>query len=146
MVVTLVRASRRMKQRVLILTVVLLVFTTLVGMGASRTPSGHFLSGHVLLASAAAEVVQTSASPAVPLIPFTLVSARFAVNFVAHPGNVRHTKVEAVSGSNRHIRLDLSFEHLDEIAHFGGRSNRNALPRAVHQDVRARAGRSAIED
>jgi len=103
-----------MKQRGLILTVVLVGFATLAGMAASRTPSGHFVSSYVFL-GATAEVSQTSASPTVPMIPFTLVSVTFAVNFVSPPVSVRHTKVEAVSGSNRHIRLDLSFEHLDDL-------------------------------
>lgn len=94
---------------------VVVVFTTLGGMAAPRTPSGHFVSRHVFLAGAVAEVSQTSAPPTVPLIPFTLVSVTFAVNFVAHPGSVRHTKVEAISENNRHIRLDLSFEHLDDL-------------------------------
>lgn len=78
-----------MKQRGLILTIVLVVFAAFAAMAASGTPSDH-------------------------LIPFTLVSVTFAVNFVARPGSVRHAKLEAVSGSNRHIRLDLSFEHLND--------------------------------
>jgi hypothetical protein len=104
-----------MKQRGLILTAVLVAFATLAGMAASRTPSRHFVSSHVFLAGAATEVVQTSTAPAVPLIPFTMVSETFTVDFVSPPVSVRHTRVEAVSGSNRHIRLDLSFEHLDDL-------------------------------
>jgi len=104
-----------MKHGGLIVTAVLVGFTTLACMAASRTPSGHFVSSPVFLAGAAAEVAQTSASPAVPLIPFTLISETFTVDFVSPPVSVRHTKVEAVSGSNRHIRLDLSFEHLDDL-------------------------------
>jgi hypothetical protein len=104
-----------MKQRGLILTAVLVGFATLACMAASSTPSGHSVSRHVFFAGAAAEVAQTSASPAVPLSPFTLVSEMFTVDFVSPPVSVRHTKVEAASGSNRHIRLDLSFEHLDDL-------------------------------
>jgi hypothetical protein len=104
-----------MKQRVLILTAVLVGFVTLAGMAASRTTGGHFVSRPVFLAGAVADVAQTSASPLVPSIPFTLVSETFTVDFVSPPVSVRHTKVEAVSGSNRHIRLDLSFEHLDDL-------------------------------
>ena len=86
-----------MKQRGLILTFVLVVFAKFTAMAASGTPNEH------------------SASSTVSLIPFTLVSATFAVNFVARPGRVRHTKVEAVSETKRHIRLDLSFEHLNDL-------------------------------
>jgi hypothetical protein len=78
------------------LTAVLVAFATLAGM----TVSG---------------AAQTSASSTIPLIPFTLTSVTFAVNFVAPPVSVRHSKVEAVSGNNRHLRLDQSFEHLDDL-------------------------------
>jgi hypothetical protein len=104
-----------MKQRGLKLTAALVVFATFSGMAASRTTSGHFVPRRAFLAVAVADVAQTPASPPVLLIPFTLVSATFAVNFVAPPVNVRHTKVEAVSENKRHIRLDLSFEHLDDL-------------------------------
>lgn len=97
------------------MTAVLVGFVTLAGMAASRTTGGHFVSRPVFLAGAVADVAQTSASPLVPSIPFTLVSETFTVDFVSPPVSVRHTKVEAVSGSNRHIRLDLSFEHLDDL-------------------------------
>jgi hypothetical protein len=103
-----------MKQRGVKLTA-LVVFATFSGMAASKAAGGHFVPRRVFLAFADADVAQNSASPPVPLIPFTLVSATFAVNFVTPPVSVRHTKVEAVSGSNRHIRLDLSFEHLDDL-------------------------------
>ena len=104
-----------MKQRVLILTAVLVGFATVAGMAASRTTGGHIVWRHIFLAGAVGDVAQTSVSPLVPLIPFTLVSETFTVDFVSPPVSVRHTKVEAVSGSNRHIRLDLSFEHLDDL-------------------------------
>jgi hypothetical protein len=104
-----------MKRRGLILAAVLVVFAMFAGIAASRTPSGHFVSRRVFLAAALQDVAQTSASSTVPLIPFTLMSETFAVNFVVPPVSVRHAKVEAVSGNNRHIRLDLSFEHLDDL-------------------------------
>jgi hypothetical protein len=107
--------KEEMKQSGLILTAVLVVFATFAGMAASKTPSAHFLSRHVSLAAALVKVAQTSASSTAPLIPFTLVSETYAVNFVAPPVNVRHAKVEAVGENNRHIRLDLSFEHLDDL-------------------------------
>ena len=97
------------------LTAVLVAFATLAVMAASKTPSGRFLSRRVFLAGAVVEAVQTPASSAVHLIPFTLLSVTFAVNFVSPPANVRHTNVEAVSENNRHIRFDLSFEHLDDL-------------------------------
>jgi hypothetical protein len=104
-----------MKQKGVKLTAALVVFAAFSGMAASRTTRGHFVPSRAFLAVAIADVAQSPASPPVPLIPFTLVSATFAVNFVTPPVSVRHTKVEAVSQNNRHLRRDLSFEHLDDL-------------------------------
>jgi hypothetical protein len=96
-------------------TAVLIVFTTFSGIAAAKTTGEHFVPRRAFLAAAVPDVTQTPTPTPVPLIPFTLVSATFAVNFVAPPVNVRHTNVEAVSENNRHIRQDLSFEHLDDL-------------------------------
>jgi hypothetical protein len=104
-----------MKQKGVKLTAALVVFAAFSGMAASRTTGGYLVASRAFLAVAIANVAQSPASPPVPLIPFTLVSATFAVNFVTPPVSVRHTKVEAVSQNNRHLRRDLSFEHLDDL-------------------------------
>jgi hypothetical protein len=57
----------------------------------------------------------TSESSPERLIPFTLTSITFSVRFIASPESVRHSTVEAVSEGNRHIRIDLSFEHLTDL-------------------------------
>jgi len=103
-----------MNQTALILTSVLVVVATFAGIATSRNSSRRFVSRHSLAATLV-QVAQTPDSSTAPLIPFTLVSMTFALNFVAHPVGVRHAKVEAISEKNRHIRLDLSFEHLDDV-------------------------------
>jgi hypothetical protein len=93
----------------------LVVFAMFTGSAVSRTPSGHLVLSGVLLGVALQAAALTSESLPEPLIPFTLTSITFAVKFVASPESVRHSTVEALSGNNRHIRLDLSFEHLDDL-------------------------------
>jgi hypothetical protein len=107
--------KKEMKQSELMLTAVLVVLVTLAGITVSRGPGGPFVSRRVFPAGALRKVAQTSASSTTSLIPFTLVSVTFAVNFVAPPVSVRHANLEAVSENNRHIRLDQSFEHLDDL-------------------------------
>ena len=105
-----------MKQRRLMLTAVLVVCAMLAGMTVSKAASGHFVSRLVFLAGDITGVAKASTSSTDPLIPFTLVSEKFVVDFVAHPLSVRHTTVEAASkNNNRHIRIDLSFEHLNDL-------------------------------
>ena len=116
--------KEEMKQGGLALTAVLVVIATFALMVASRTTSGHVVSGHIWPAAALVKVAQTPASSTARLIPFTFVSVTFVLNFVSPPVSVRHTKVEAVSENNRHIRLDLSFEHLDDLQ-----------PKSVRQSV-----------
>jgi len=94
---------------------VLVVFATFTGIAASRTLSGHLVSSGVFLGVALQDAALTSESLPEPLIPFTLTSITFAVKFVASPESVRHSTVEAVSENHRHIRLDLSFEHMDDL-------------------------------